>query len=86
MTRFLVGLVVLLLMGVQASIVAALGANVVGFTLPPVLVIALIALSPFLLLIGNGLPSLMSLLPAEVPVSTPKPPLVPDPTPASPPA
>jgi len=63
MTRFYVALFLLLLMGAHESIVAALGASVVGFSLPPIAVFALVALSPFLLLLANGLPSLMEFLP-----------------------
>jgi hypothetical protein len=63
MTRFYFALCVLLLMGTYQAIVTMLGAHVVGFELPPVVVFALVALSPLLLLLANGLPALYSLIP-----------------------
>jgi hypothetical protein len=59
MSRFYFAVALLTLMGVHESIVAALG----GFTISPVFVFVLVALSPFLMLLSNGLPSLFSLLP-----------------------
>lgn len=63
MARFYFGLVVLLMMGAYQSIITALGAHVVGYELPPVVVFALVSISPVLLLVANGLPALYSLLP-----------------------
>jgi len=73
--RFYFALAVLGLMGAHESIVAALGANVVGFSMPPVLVFGLVALSPFLMLLANGMPSLFSLLPTASSTGLTAPPL-----------
>src|SRR5579859_3920792 len=54
---------------------AALGAHAGGVSMPPVLVFGLVALSPFLMLLANGMPSLFSLLPTASSTGLTAPPL-----------
>jgi hypothetical protein len=71
MIRFWFALTVLLLMCAYQGIVTLLAAHVVGVEIPPTLTLALLSVSPVILLLANGLPGLYSLLPGatgQVPI------------------